>query len=205
MHEVFGSNAEAPRSHLFHLVTCLRLATIQLRVFSTLAGVAARSHVVHRQSNRPMGLGADRAQRHGLRAQSPQNRGLRLHFAEIRFGAFGSGDKLEQVAQCDRFAGPAQLGIGVEPVLLLGWLGLDEAMHRADQLRRISMAFSILAESKISAVAQCRSRSRSLVECAHMIHERVFQHLRKALPGKNKRGIAKELLVDFTVESNHFE
>ena len=78
-------------------------------------------------------------------------------------------------------------------------------MHGADELRRIRVAFSILAESKISAVAHCRSRSRSLIECGHMIHERVFQHLRKALPGKNKRSIGKELLVDFTVESNHFE
>src|SRR3982074_2298110 len=67
------------------------------------------------------------------------------------------------------------------------------------------MAFPIFAESKISAVAQRRIRFHSLIECALVIHQRVFQHLGKALAGENKRSICEELLVNPTVESNHLK
>src|SRR5579859_4478905 len=106
--EIFGGDTEAAGGDLLDLARAARRG-VEIRIFAAFAGVAAAADLVHRQRESLVRFGAQRAEGHGLRAETLENgfQGfhifernwlLRQHFQQIaqEYGSRGFAEFLDR-------------------------------------------------------------------------------------------------------------
>ena len=146
--EIFRGDAEARGGNLFHAVTRFGLEAVHIGIFAALSGVAAPAEAIHRDRKSADGFGAERAERHGLRAEARKNRGVRLDFIERNRRFVGSDG--DQIADSYRLAGFGEFS---EDPVGFGSGRLNVFVHAAHQLRRTGMLLAGLAETVETRVA----------------------------------------------------
>ena len=71
--EVIGSNPKPSGRDLFDFVRGSRLEPIRVGIFATFTRITPATELIHRQRQRAMCLRAERAKRHRLRAEAPND------------------------------------------------------------------------------------------------------------------------------------
>src|SRR5882724_10443803 len=80
--EVVGGDTKSRGSDLLDFVCCSGLEAIGVGIFATLTSVATASQLIHRQCQRAMRFGTQRAERHGLRAEALDDGFERFDFVD---------------------------------------------------------------------------------------------------------------------------
>ncbi len=177
-------HAETTRGDLFDLRHLL--GAVAHRVFAAFARVAACAEAVHRDRERFVRLGRERAERHAGRVEALQNRFDRLDFLERH----GRADRLhgEQVAQRGRHALVDR--IGVFPVQL-GVAGAHRKLQRTDDVGVVHMEFA--ARQRLHQAA----RRQRIVRVARGDRLRLVFALNLGEAGAaDARGRAREAQID---------
>ena len=94
--EVIRGDAEAAGGDLLDFVRGGGLEAIGVGIFAAFAGVAAAADHIHRQGEGAMSFGAQRAERHGLRAEAAENRVGGFDFFD---GNGGARNGFQQIAE----------------------------------------------------------------------------------------------------------
>ena len=110
-------------------IVAIRPRFCPCRVLTALATIAARANAVHRDGERLMRLGRERAQRDARRQQPLADFGDALHLLQ-RDGLEALGAEIQQVAQRHRRAAAHTLRIALEHLIAVGGHGL---LQRVDQ------------------------------------------------------------------------
>ena len=196
IHQVLGRHPKSPGGNLLDLVGRLRLTRVEIRIFSSFAGVAARSQPVHRQGQCAMRLRTDRSQRHRLRAEPPQNCTLRLNLLKLYRRL---RHKLHQVTDSNRPALPSQL---LKTAIAFCRFYFDVRVQLAQHLGRGLMLLALFAvpiQPGISQVRLSRSKSQSMV--VQVAFKDVLQRCRAC----NVRSTLEEFLAKLAVQSDGLE
>ncbi len=96
--EVVRGDAEAAGGDLLDLVGGSRIEAIGVGILAAFASVAAAADQVHAQGESAMSFGAERTERHRLRAKAANNRVYGFHFFD---GNGSAGNGFEQIAKKD--------------------------------------------------------------------------------------------------------
>ena len=172
VYEVLGGDTKAARSDLFHTIVSFRVRGVDAGIFAAFSGIAARAQPVHGNRQRAMGFGRNCAQRHGLRAESAQDRCL--GFDLIQRQRIGRCN-VEQVPDRDR--GPF-FRQDRQGLVILGAGELDVAMHSPHELGRGGMTLAVVPETIQANIAKF---SRGCAEAGSMEEQAVVQDLVRAL------------------------
>ena len=177
--QILRRNAKACGRHLLDLICSRGFRSIQRRVFSAFTGIAASAQPVHRQRKRAMRLRAQRAKRHRLRTETPQNGLLGLDLLEWNLLP---RHEFEQVADGNRLPAVAQTFI-IGVIRSIG--GLDERVHPTHNFWRGCMALAGFAKPVKPGIGKrgCR-RSVCGGMHAHVIGEHVIQALTAEIRGR---------------------
>ncbi|MCY1217058.1 hypothetical protein D9M72_289570 [compost metagenome] len=235
--QVFGGHAETARRHLLdlgaqriavaqfqvvldHAVAqqalegialldgdAAQLVAVALLVLAAFAGVRLAADAVHRQRQRGVGFGRDRAERHGARGKAPHDflGGLDF-FQRNRLGRIDL--ELEQATQRHVALALVVDDVGVFLVRLVGALavvGAHRVLQLGDRVRGPHVLFAADAEGVLSAGVQHVFQHRAVAEGVRVQAQRFLGHFEDADALDVRRRAVEVLLHQLARQADGFE